>query len=74
MKIQTSIWLAMVLIWGVDFGTRIEIESLKCPAEFLLTQVIQFIDLFLEPVSFQLDYHPVMNKAYSSMDSGDATI
>ena len=74
MKRQALFWPAMVLIWGVDFGTRIEIESLKCPAEFLLTQVIQFIDLFLEPVSFQLDYHPVMNKAYSSMDSGDAMI
>jgi hypothetical protein len=74
LKRQALFWPAMVLIWGVDFGTRIEIESLKCPAEFLLTQVIQFIDLFLEPVSFQLDYHPVMNKAYSSMDSGDAMI
>ena len=21
-------------IWGVDFGTRYDIESLKCPAEF----------------------------------------
>jgi len=62
LKRQALFWPAMVLIWGVDFGTRIEIESLKCPAEFLLTQVIQFIDLFLEPVSFQLDYHPVMNK------------
>ena len=49
---------AMVLIWGVDFGTRNDIESLKCPAEFLLTQVIHFIDLFLEPVSFQLELYP----------------
>ena len=63
----------MALIWGVDFGTRNDIESLKKPGEFLLTQVIQFIELFKEPVSYQLEYHPVISKAYSSMDSGDGT-
>ena len=63
----------MVLIWGVDFGTRNEIESFKCPAEFLLAQVIQNIDLFSEPFSFQLEYYPVTSKVYLSMDSGDGT-